>query len=475
MTTEGTYPYVIGGVSSWCDQLIGGLPEIAWQIMPVVAAEARERPAFEVPQHAELLDAVEIWSPEPTPRRLGRSLAGVHTDLPSILVSELIGWNATGAALIDALVWCRRFPDGVRPAFRSRRGWKRFLAALHEVLDEEVEDSAPAPALDTVEAATLYQILYWIAQTAAVPTPDTDLLHVTAAGWAAVPALVHKTLHGTPMLLTEHGVYVREAYLAAANSRTSAGRRFISTRLARGLALAAYKSADVVAPVSEANARWEVALGVDPSRVQVIHNGVAEPGAPTPAPGAGRVVAIGRIDPLKDVHTMLRVALEVTDRLPHARFEYYGPVTPGQEAYGRACTELHHQLGLSDRFRFMGTTRNVPQVLRESDTLLMTSISEGMPMGILEAMSHARPVVGTAVGGVPEVLRGCGIVVPSGDVHGLAVGLTTLLADPALANALGRRGHERVSEKFNRSFCLDGYRDLIGDLSIRAAPLALAA
>jgi glycosyltransferase involved in cell wall biosynthesis len=117
----------------------------------------------------------------------------------------------------------------------------------------------------------------------------------------------------------------------------------------------------------------------------------------------------------------------------------------------------------------------VPQVLRESDTLLMTSISEGMPMGILEAMSHARPVVGTAVGGVPEVLRGCGIVVPSGDVHGLAVGLTTLLADPALANALGRRGHERVSEKFNRSFCLDGYRDLIGDLSIRDAPLALAA
>ena len=98
------------------------------------------------------------------------------------------------ARVIDALVWCRRHPDGVRPAFRSRRGWERFLAVLHEILHEEVEDSAPAPELDTVEAATLYQTLYWIARTAAVPTPDTDLLHVTAAGWAAVPALVHKAL-----------------------------------------------------------------------------------------------------------------------------------------------------------------------------------------------------------------------------------------------------------------------------------------
>ena len=51
----------------------------------------------------------------------------------------------------------------------------------------------------------------------------TDVLHVTAAGWSAIPALVHKALHGTPMVLTEHGVYVREAYLAAVAQRRLAG------------------------------------------------------------------------------------------------------------------------------------------------------------------------------------------------------------------------------------------------------------
>ena len=91
------------------------------------------------------------------------------------------------------------------------------------MLAESVAEAGTPPALDLLEAATLYQTLYWIARTAAVPTPETDVLHVTAAGWSAIPALVHKAMHGTPMVLTEHGVYVREAYLAAIRSGDCAG------------------------------------------------------------------------------------------------------------------------------------------------------------------------------------------------------------------------------------------------------------
>jgi glycosyltransferase involved in cell wall biosynthesis len=367
--------------------------------------------------------------------------------------------------LVDALVWCRCNPDGVRPAFRSRRSWKNFLSALQEVLKERTDGSAQAPVLDTVEAATLYQTLYWVARTASTPTPETDLLHVTCAGWAAVPALVHKAMHGTPVLLTEHGVYVRESYLAAARSRSAPGQRFISTRLARGLALAAYASADVVAPVSDANAKWAIEMGVDPAKVSVIHNGIGEPDQPKPLPDAATVVAIGRIDPLKDVHTMLRVAVEVLERLPHARFLYYGPASPEQEAYAKSCYDLHAQLGLGERFKFMGSTRDVNGALQAADMLLMTSISEGLPMGILEALAQGRPVVATSVGGVPEVLRGCGIVAPPCDVHGIAVATTTVLSDPALATRLGKRGHQRVARRFTKETCLGGYRELIGRMT----------
>jgi glycosyltransferase involved in cell wall biosynthesis len=174
---------------------------------------------------------------------------------------------------------------------------------------------------------------------------------------------------------------------------------------------------------------------------------------------------VGRVDPLKDVHTMLRVAVEVLDRVPHAEFLYYGPVTPGQEAYGKTCDDLHRQLGLGERFRFMGSTRDVTKVLQESDMLLMTSISEGMPMGILEALSQGRPVVATAVGGIPEVLRGCGLVAPPGDAHGIALAVTTLLQNPSMTADLGRRGHQRVARKFTSAGCLGSYGALISELS----------
>jgi glycosyltransferase involved in cell wall biosynthesis len=458
LITEGTYPHVIGGVSSWCDLLIKGLPEINWQVLPIVAASDRDRRSFEVPAHAELLPSIDLWSGEAPPRR--RRPGKANAELPSALVRTLIGWNGNHQALVDALVWCRRNPDGVRPAFRSRRGWEQFLHALQDVLDEDNDGSAPAPELDTVEAATLYQTLYWVARTASTPTPQTDLLHVTCAGWASLPALVHKALHGTPILLTEHGVYVRESYLAAARSRSAPGQRFASTRLARGLALATYAAADVISPVSEANAKWAVAMGVDPAKVQVIHNGIGEPDQPTPLPDTATVVAIGRIDPLKDVHTMLRVAVEVLERLPHAQFLYYGPSSPEQEAYAKSCKDLHRQLGLDERFKFMGSTRDVTGALQAADMLLMTSISEGLPMGILEALAQGRPVVATSVGGVPEVLRGCGIVAPPCDVHAIAVATTTVLSDPVLADRLGKRGHQRVARRFTKETCLGGYRDL---------------
>jgi polysaccharide biosynthesis protein PelF len=466
MTTEGTYPHAVGGVSSWCDLVIGGLPEFDWQILPIVAGDRRLATIFELPAHAELVGQIELWSERLPPRTWSlRPDRRMRESLPANLMRALISWEGSYDALLDALVWCRRRPDAVRRAFRGPRAWEAFLGALEDVLAESHPGAGQSPDLDAVEAARLYQTIYWIARTAGVPTPQTDLLHVTAAGWAVIPALVHKHLFGTDMLLTEHGVYVREAYLAAARSPSSQGERFLSSRLARGLSRAAYKAADSVAPVTEANAAWERGLGVDPQKIRVIQNGIDAPQHYTDPPGNMKVVSVGRIDPLKDVQTMLRVAVEVGRRVPEARFEYWGPPTKGQETYARACEELARQLGVGERFSFMGRTSDPNGVVRDADLVLMTSISEGLPMSILEAMAQARPVVATGVGGVPEVLRGCGIVSPPGDVHAIATAVATLLRDPQLAARLGQRGFERVHRSYSRTACLDGYRDLLGELT----------
>ncbi len=461
LTTEGTYPYAMGGVSSWCDLLVQNLTDFDWQILPIIAPHGRP-PTYELPPHARQVGRIELWSealpeggwPRPAERKAG-------TEIPGVLVRNLIGWHGDNESVLNALIWCRRFPVGVRRIFRSRRGWASFLDGLQAVLAERVAEAGSPPEVDLVEAATLYQTLYWVARTAAAPTPPTDVLHVTAAGWAIIPALVHKALHGTPIVLTEHGVYVREAYLAAARSGASPGSRFFATRLARGLARSAYSYADVVSPVTDANAYWEEGLGIDPDKIHVLYNGLSQPPTPSPPPGTLTVVSVGRIDPLKDVHTMLRVAEETLRYVPNAQFLHYGPVTDGEEAYGSSCLTLHEQLGLGDRFRFMGRTSDPNGVVRDADVVLMTSISEGLPMSILEAMGQGRPVVSTGVGGVPDVVKGCGVVTRPGDAHGLAMAVTTLLRNPALGWKLGQRGHGRLGRIFNESACVEGYRELL--------------
>ncbi|HWK30002.1 MAG TPA: DUF3492 domain-containing protein [Solirubrobacter sp.] len=458
LTTEGTYPYEIGGVSSWCDLLVRSLPELEWQVLPIVAPHDRP-PRYAVPPHARVLPPIEIWSD----RRPARGRRGDLRDLPAALVRGLLRWDGSPSAVVDAWLRCRRDPRGVRRAFRSRAGWDAYRGALAEVLAERVPEAGTPPLLDLVEAAELYQTLYWIARTAAVPTPDVEVLHATAAGWSAIPAAVHRALHGTPLVLTEHGVFLRESYLAAARGGASPGRRFAATRLARGLTRTAYACADVVAPVTSANAHWETGLGLDPDKVRVITNGLLQAPAPTPPPGTGRIVSVGRIDPLKDVHTMLRAAAATLQLVPAAHFAHYGPVTPGEETYGRSCELLHEQLGLGSRFRFMGATTDPAGVVRGADVVLLTSISEGLPMALLEAMGEARPIVATSVGGVPEVVRGCGIVVPPADERALALALASLLRNPERAARLGRQGHARLARRFDQADCVDRYRDLLRD------------
>ncbi len=466
LITEGTYPYAIGGVSSWCHILIGGLPEIDWDVLPLIAGGQHERATVELPPNARLLRPIELWSESAPPRRLRRRRSDDGASLPVALLRGLMPWEGDVDGLTAALVRCRLNPQSIRREFRGSDSWAKFVTELERLLQESHHDSAPAPVYDAIEAARLYQALYWVARTAAIPTPPCDLLHVTAAGWAVIPALVHRALHGTPILLTEHGVYVREAYLGSVRDATSRpGQGHITPRLALGLTRAVYRTAELIAPVTEANAEWECGLGVDPSRIRVIPNGIEPPPPPTPAPDASKVIVMGRVDPLKDVQTMLLVAEEVARRMPEARFECWGPTTSGQEAYAASCRLLHRQLALSDSFRFMGPTADPHHVIAGGDLVLMTSISEAMPMALLEAMGQGRPIVATSVGGVPGVVRGCGIVAPPGDVHELATAVVTLLRNPGLASRLGRMGYERLRRRYTLSRCLAAYDEVIRDLA----------
>lgn len=467
LTTEGTYPFAHGGVSTWCDIVVNGVSGADWDVLAITAGGIRRPFVFELPANARLAGHIDLWSERVTARRPGRR-SNLRTGLAAEFVHGLLGWDADPLSVIDALVWCRTNPEKIRAALRHPDAWAAFRVSLGEVLAADRGDRV-APVLDEQHVCDLFQTLCWIAQAAAAPTPTgrdaPDLVIVTAAGWAGIPAVVHHAMHGTPVVLSEHGVYVREAYLAAIRQGESSGERWTHTRLARGLARLTYGAADLVAPVTSANAAWERALGADPDRIRTIHNGVLVPPKVAPMPTDPVVVTVGRIDPLKDVKTLLRAAAAVVERMPHVRFDHYGPVPEGNERYDAECRALHLDLGLRDRFRFLGPTDDPYAALETASLSVLSSISEGFPIAVLEAMAAGRAVVATAVGGVSEALSGCGFTVRPGDYEALATGIVRVLEDPALATSLGARGRQRVVHAFGQEGCLVSYADLIGELT----------
>jgi glycosyltransferase involved in cell wall biosynthesis len=112
---------------------------------------------------------------------------------------------------------------------------------------------------------------------------------------------------------------------------------------------------------------------------------------------------------------------------------------------------LAAELGVSDRVRFLGYCRDVPGLMAAADLFVLPSRWEGCPMVILEAMAAGLPIVATAVGGVPELIRDGqeGLLVPPDDAVTLAGAIHELLNDPARARRLGRQARTRVEQAFS--------------------------
>lgn len=202
--------------------------------------------------------------------------------------------------------------------------------------------------------------------------------------------------------------------------------------------------------------------GIARRRIDVIYNGI------DPAPGrsgalddletrtaarqalgidAERPVAmqVARFHPVKDHATAINAWKRVHERIPDALL-----VLVGGGAEREAMLRLVDDLGLNDAVRFTGPVENARDLIPAADLCLLTSLSEGVSVTLLEAMAAARPVVATDVGGNPEVVehQATGLLAPRGDADQLAGHITALLQDPAQSARLGKAGRQRLLDRF---------------------------
>jgi glycosyltransferase involved in cell wall biosynthesis len=169
------------------------------------------------------------------------------------------------------------------------------------------------------------------------------------------------------------------------------------------------------------------------------------------------VACVARFHPVKDHHTLLHAFARVAASRPDSDLLLVGDgvLRPQLEA-------LVQTLGLDGRVRFLGVRDDVADILQVVDVFALTSVSEAASITLLEAMGAGRPVVVTAVGGNPEIVRDGvdGLLVPRGDAEAIAEALLQVLGDAAYARTLGASGAARVREHYLLDRTVERYYEL---------------
>jgi glycosyltransferase involved in cell wall biosynthesis len=266
------------------------------------------------------------------------------------------------------------------------------------------------------------------------------------------------------LILTEHGRHFPD--VVSPLRRTV--NRLLFDRLADAVNACSAFSGNALARVD----------GFSGARIEVIDNGIEVErygAAPDRAalrrslgldPARRYVITVARFHPIKDHATLLRGFSPVAAARPDVDL-----LLAGDGKLRGDLEELARSLGVEGRVRFLGVRSDVPALLQAADVFALTSISEAASLTVLEAMASRLPVLVTAVGGNPELVRPDvdGLLVPRGDSAAVTAALLRLLDDPAAAAAMGAAGRARVEERYRLSGTVDNYWRLYQQVSGRRA------
>ncbi len=309
---------------------------------------------------------------------------------------------------------------------------------------------------------------------------SVDLCHAAAGGTAALPGLLARHFSGVPLLVTEYGVPLRAHYLTAAGSVPV--RALLASFHGR-LAAEVYRQAACVTPGNAHARRWQERCGADRAKIRTVHPGMEA--SRFTAVGEAResadpytLVWVGRIEPAKDLITLLHAFAEVRRSEPRARLRIVGAPADGPD--GAVClaqcealaARLFREEEVTEGATAVGDSpvsfeevggREVPglaDAYAAGSVVVLSSVVEGFPVSLVEAMFCGRATVSTDVGAVVEVIGGTGLVVPPREPRALAEACVALLRDPGRRARLGAAARARALELFTVEQNIAAFRDI---------------
>lgn len=457
MILEGCYPYVLGGVSSWTHQYIQAMEDHEF-VLWCIGADSKDRDQFkyQLPQNVVeihqvfLNDALRAGEIEKKIKLNRKELEA----LQYLVAGEKTDWEV----LFFMFQKKRLNPLSVLMSVQ-------FLEIVQRVCRENYPYVAFADFFHTVRSMMLPE-LYLLTQ----DIPKADLYHATATGYSGILGSLGKWKYQVPYIVTEHGIYTREReeeLLRAKWVIPSFRKQWIG--LFYNFSDCAYTYADKVTSLFEGARGTQERLGCEGHKLQVIANGVHyERFCKIPErvskDGWIQIGAVVRLAKIKDVKTMIYAFTELKSRIPRVRMFILGDVD--DEEYKEECVKLIEMLQVKDII-FTGPV-NVVEYMEQFDFTILTSISEGQPLSVLESLAAGRPVVTTDVGCCRELVYGvgqdrlgqAGYVCPPMHREEIANAMERLCADDKIRIRMGEIGKKRVAAFYTHEISMNRYREL---------------
>ena len=492
---EGTYPYVSGGVSTWVHQIITAYPDLTFSIFFLGAQkDPAAKYKYELPKNVKHIEEVFLFD-------LSSSLVQIRRAPGS-------NWTSFYAAMRKL---CVRLPAGDMHDLDLLRSLIEHIAKhstvsfelfwehpeTWSVIRELYERYTPEDSfLDFYWTCCFLVQPVWKLARGLARVPKARLYHTACTGYAGLAAAIAAAENNAPMLLSEHGIYIRERIGDICKSMWIPEKHKLHPELAQPLSSLrqlwigffdvlgrmCYQRANAVVSLFEKNAQAQRHFGADPARLTIIPNGIRTEECEQwhhqrlarreANPGSTVIGFLGRVVSIKDVKTLLHTARKVCDALPDARFLIAGPAEEEPE-YVEECLELSGQLNLRHCVEFIGPVKR-EHFLPQLDLMILTSVSEGLPFVVIESLASGVPVVSTDVGACAEILAGrpddsppigpCGLVAEVGAPDALAAACVRLLTDPALLQSMSENGRALATRHYHERIALGAYRRLYDSL-----------
>lgn len=481
---EGTFPYVSGGVSSWVNQIIRGFPE--YRFGAVFIGSSREDYGglkYELPENLVHLETYYLQDPRAK---------------PPIVAHE--GNKNAFKVLRDLHAWfLSPDPDTLNHSIKDLDfymnpangiDYRQFLYSRHswELISELYEERCSDPSfVDYFWTARNMHAPIWLLAEIATNLIPARAYHTVSTGYAGfLGALLHHAT-GRPLILSEHGIYTKERRIDLIqnewiqDNRNALQKdpteisyyRALWIRFFETIGRFCYAASDMIISLYDGAREREIADGAPHERTRVVPNGISiaryaplrndQPEAPPMV-----LTLLGRVVPIKDIKTFIRAIRIIANQIPAVQGWIIGPEDEDPE-YAAECKALTESLALDNHVSFMGF-RNPVEIFPETGVLVLSSVSEGLPLVILEAFAAGLPVVATDVGACRQLIMGfgeedeaigaAGGVVGINNPQALATELLCLLNDPGEWQRARRSAITRVERFYAQERMFDSYRHL---------------